>query len=92
MKLKKSSPLVRVIILIVLVYATVTLVHLQGQIAQKKGEAEQLAAQVTQMEQENAMLQQSIDRLSTDEGVIEAARDKLGMVRDGEIIFYDKED
>ena len=90
MKLKKSSLLTKVIVLIVIVYATVTLVRLQSQTSQRRAEAAQIAAQVAELEQENADLQSSIDHLESEEGIIEVARDKLGMVSDGEIIFYDQ--
>ena len=92
MKFKKSSLLVKLVILIVLVYATVTLVSLQTQVSQKKAEAADLAAQAVQLQQENDALQESIDNLETAEGIEDVARSKLGLVKDGEIIFYDNGD
>ena len=92
MKFKKSSLLVKLVILIILVYSTVTLVSLQNQLQDKKAEAAQLTAEAQQLQQDNLDLQERIDNLSTDEGIEEVARNKLGLVRDGEIVFYDNGD
>ena len=92
MKFKKSSLLVKLVILILLVYSTITLVSLQNQLQDKKAEAAQLTAEAQQLQQDNLDLQERIDNLSTDEGIEEVARNKLGLVRDGEIVFYDNGD
>ena len=92
MKFKKSSLLVKLVILILLVYSTVTLVSLQNQLQDKKAEAAQLTTEAQQLQQDNLDLQERIDNLSTDEGIEEVARNKLGLVRDGEIVFYDNGD
>ena len=82
MKFVKSSLLVKLVILILVVYATVTLVSLRKQIT----------GSIIATKQENNRLQDSIDALGTDEGVEAVARDKLGMVDEGDIIFYDVSD
>ena len=92
MKLIKSSLLVKLVILILVVYATVTLVKLQSRISDKKAEAGALASSITTAEQENGRLQDAIDKLDTPEGVENVARDKLDMAAEGEIIFYDVSD
>lgn len=89
MKFKKTSLLVKLVILIVIVYSTFTLVSLQNQLQDKKAEAAQLTEEAQQLQQENLDLQESIDNLSTEEGIEEVARNKLGLVEDGEIVFYD---
>ena len=89
MKFVRSSLLVKLVILILVVYATVTLVSLRKQITEKNAEAATLTSSITSAEQENGRLQESIDALGTDEGVAAAARENLGMVAEGEIIFKD---
>ncbi len=89
MKLIKSSLLVKLVILILVVYATVTLVKIQSRISAKQDEAASLTSSITTAEQENGRLQDAIDKLDTPEGVENAARDKLDLVGEGEIIFYD---
>lgn len=89
MKFKKSSLLVKLVILIVLVYATVTLVSLQNQVTQKKKNPPPCPSRSPSWQQDNNVLQESIDNLQTSAGIEAIARNKLGLVKDGEIVFYD---
>ena len=87
MKFVRSSLLVKLILLIVVVYATVTLVSLRRQITEKQAEAAQLTSSITSAEQENSRLTDAIENIDTDAGVEAVAREKLGMVAEGEIVF-----
>ena len=89
MKFVKSSLLVKLVILILVVYATVTLVRLRSQINEKDAEVKGLTSSIASTQQENDRLQNSIDALDTPEGLEQAARDPLGMVSEGEIVFED---
>ena len=89
MRFKRSSLLTKILILVLVVYATVTLVSLQSQVTEKEAEAQALQSDITAAKQENLRLEQAIDALDTDEGVEDVARQKLGWVADGEIVFYD---
>ena len=89
MKFVKSSLLVKLVILILVVYATVTLVRLRSQLSENEAEAAGLASSVAGTQQENDRLQSSIDALDTPEGLEQVARDQLGMVSEGEIVFED---
>ena len=89
MRFKRSSLLTKILILILVVYATVTLVSLESQVAEKNAEAAALEHSIDAAKQENLRLEQAIDTLDTDEGVVAAARQKLGWVTEGEIVFYD---
>ena len=92
MKFVKSSLLVKLVILIVVVYATVTLMSLRRQITAKQAEAAQLTSSITSAEQENSRLNDAIENIDTDAGVEAVAREKLGMVGEGEIVFQDEGD
>ena len=92
MKFVKSSLLVKLVILIVVVYATVTLMSLRRQITAKQAEAAQLTSSITSAEQENSRLNDAIETIDTDAGVEAVAREKLGMVAEGEIVFEDVSD
>lgn len=92
MKFVKSSLLVKLVILIVVVYATVTLMSLRRQITAKQAEAAQLTSSITSAEQENSRLNDAIENIDTDAGVEAVAREKLGMVAEGEIVFQDVND
>ncbi len=89
MKFVKSSLLVKLVILILVVYATVTLVSLRQQITEKNEQEATLTGSIAAATQENNRIQDAIDALGTDAGVEAVARDKLGMVDEGDIIFYD---
>ena len=89
MKLVKSSLLVKLVILILVVYATVTLVSLRKQITEKNEQEAILNSSIAATQQENNRIKDSIDALGTDAGVEAVARDKLGMVDEGDIVFYD---
>ena len=89
MKLVKSSLRVKLVILILVVYATVTLVSLRKQITEKNEQEAILNSSIAATQQENNRIQDSIDALGTDAGVEAVARDKLGMVDEGDIVFYD---
>ena len=71
MKFTKSSLLVKIVILVLVVYATVTLVRLRSQISEKNTEATELTSSIVSTQQENDRLQEEIDALSTDEGLFE---------------------
>lgn len=86
---KKSSWLVRLIVAIVLVFAMVTLIQLGRQFSEMQHEREELEAEIIQVQQTNAALSEDIEKMDTDEGVKEVAREKLGLVSEGEITFYD---
>ena len=92
MKFVRSSLLVKLILLIVVVYATVTLMSLRRQITEKQAEAAQLTSSITSAEQENSRLTDAIENIDTDAGVEAVAREKLGMVAEGEIVFQDVSD
>lgn len=89
MKFVRSSLLVKLVILIVVVYAVVTLVSLRDQIAEKNAEAAALTSSIDVAQQKNNQLEEAIANADSDEGIMEIAREKLGMVSDGEIVFKD---
>ena len=89
MRFKRSSLLTKILILVLVVYATVTLVSLQGQVTEKEAEAQALQSSIEAAKQENLRLEQAIETLDTDEGVEAVARQKLGLVSKGEIVYYD---
>lgn len=89
MRFTRSSLVTKILVLVLVIYAAVTLVSLQGQLQEKNAEADALAGQVTAIEQENQRLEQAIENLDTDEGVEAVARQKLGLVKKNETVFYD---
>lgn len=87
MKKFKLSLLVKLIVLVVVVYGTFTLVDMSKQLSAQKDEAAALTALIGRTEGENAQLQEDIDALNTERGTQDIARNELGLVAPGEIIF-----
>ena len=89
MKLKKSSIVTRILIVVVVAYALITLVSLHDRIADTKAQVAELEAQVLYAEQERAVVEQDLAELGSDKSVKKIARSRLGMVESGEIVFFD---
>lgn len=89
MKFRRSSLLTKIIVILPLAAATITLVSLQTQLADKEAELSVLEQQATAITQENQRLEDAIAAAGTEEGVMSIAREKLGMVEKNEIVFYD---
>ena len=89
MKFKRSSLMTKIIIVLPAIAAAATLVSLQAQLRERQATAAELEQQVAAASQENRRMEAAIDAVDTDEGVKAIAREKLGMVESGEIIFYD---
>ena len=88
-KFRRSSLLTKVVVLLVVVSATVILVSQRSQIRSNQAQCQELAGQAAELQQENQNLQTGIDGLDSDDSVKKIARDKLGLVGKGEIIFSD---
>lgn len=89
MKFRRSSLLSKLIILALIAYATVTLISLQTQITDTLAASQQLESQIVSLTEQNMQLTDQIAQVNTIEGVTDIARTKLGLVTEGEIVFYD---
>ena len=89
MKLKRSSIFMKIVILAMIVYATISLVSTRGRIAEAEADRVLLQAKVDAALQENAELQYDVEHAEDPETIAEIARTKLGLVKPGEKIFYD---
>ena len=72
-----------------MIYAIAMVMTLQPEIDQLQQQRDELAAQVTDAQQKNLELAEDIERIGTDEAIIEIARERLNLVEDGEIVFID---
>ena len=87
---RKSSLITKLIILAVVIYAVVTIVALQPKIDTLKSESNSLNDEVLALQEANRSLQNDIEAMDTDEGIMKIARARLNLVADGEWIFIDK--
>ena len=61
----------------------------RAQIRENEAQAQALSKKVAQVRQENQDLRTDIEALGSDESVRKIARDMLGLVENGEVIFSD---
>lgn len=87
---RRSSLITKLIILAVVIYAVVTIVALQPKIDTLKSESNSLNDEVLALQEANRSLQNDIEAMDTDEGIMKIARERLNLVADGEWIFIDK--
>lgn len=76
---KRSSTLTKVLVLSAVVLSTVTLLGLRSLTLKEKAQNADILSQVAGQKQENAKLEQNIDSLGTLDGVIQIAKDELGL-------------
>lgn len=92
MQIKRTSLLTKLLIVAVAIYAIVTLVGLQGQINATRTELTEKEKELTVSEQKNDAIDEEIKELGSDRSIERIARQKLGMVYEGEIAFYNIDD
>lgn len=85
--LRKTSPLVKVVILIAIVLSTIALVTLHATIEESRQQYEELRQQAGVLEENNEGLLQRIDGLGSLESIIQIAMEKLGLVMPDTTIF-----
>ena len=76
---KRSSTLTKVLVLFAVVLSTVALLGLRGLILEAEAQNAAVLNQAAQLEEENAELEQKIDSLGTLDGMMQIARDELGL-------------
>ena len=89
MKLKRSSIIMKIVILAMIVYAGISLVNARNRIDAAERDRAALEMKVAAIRQENAELEYDIAHAGDPETIASFARAKLGLVMPGEKIFYD---
>jgi cell division protein FtsL len=92
MKLRKAGPIAKIVIVVLIVYAVVSIISVKSKTAQAEASKEQLQNKVEQVAEANAELQYGIDHSKDDKTIEDIAREKLGLVKPNEVIFYDTGD
>ena len=87
MKLKRSGILTKVIVIILVAYAAITLLRLHDRIDEGIAKQKELEAQADELELENADMQYAIDHSNDDSVKEQIARDELGFVKQGETVY-----
>lgn len=88
-RFQRSSLLTKLMVLLVVVASVVILVSQQSQIRANEAKLNDLTNRAAQLQEENQALQSDIEDLDSDESIKKIAREKLGLVGSGEVIFSD---
>lgn len=89
MKLKRAGMLTKLLLAIVLVASVTTFLNLRVQGKELAGQKAALEQQTARQRQENEALAAAIADKDNPERINQVARERLGYVAPGEIIFYD---
>ena len=89
MKFKKAGIITKLLLTVMVVYALFTIVTVRADIAAAQRDLAALTVQVEDAQRENARLEYEIEHSEDPETIEQIAREKLGLVRPGEKIFYD---
>ena len=92
MKLKRSGILTKLVVLGLLAYILVAYARTQIRIGEAEEQKSTLQAEVRTMSVSNAALEYEIEHCQDPETIEKVAREKLGLVLPGEIVFYDMGD
>ena len=84
---RASGFLTGVLLLVLLLGVGIQLYRMQEQLRTARAEEAALAAQIAQIERENAQLQEDLDNADNPELIEEIARNELGMVMQDEKVF-----
>ena len=84
---RASGFLTGILLLVVLLGVGIQLYRMQEELKTARAEEEALAQEIAQVEKENAQLQEDLDNADNPELIEEIAREDLGMVVQGEMVF-----
>lgn len=86
---KRASLLTKVVVLSLLIVVSISLLDLRSRLASAEDARDALQSQVDEQIQYNAALQDDIDNSGDPDVILEVAKEKLGLVNEDEVIFYD---
>ena len=89
MKTTKASLITKVVIFILIVYLSITLLNLRSRIQTANDHYNDVQSQVVTQNAKNAALEEHIRNSDDKDTVLEIAKEKLGLVEEGEVVFYD---
>ena len=84
---KRSSTLLKCVVLTALIASAVALLTLRGAYLQQLQQQEALRQQAAELEQDNDLLARNISQLGTLQGIRRIATEELGLVDPGTVIF-----
>ena len=89
---RRSSPLLKCVVVATLVLATVALLVIRSAIVQYQDRTEQLRKEAAALEAQNQQLQEDMGQQNTVAGILKIAKEKLGLVDPNAVIFDPTQD
>ena len=89
MKFKRASIITKIVVLILLIYIAITLLSVRSKIQAANASYQALQAQVDEQAAANAALASDIANKDDPDTVLAIAKERMGLLESGEIIFYD---
>lgn len=91
MQFKRTSIWVKLAIVAICVFCIASLITIQTDINKKQAATDALRSKIVSENQTVLQLEEDLDQLGTPESARKLARERLGFVEDGEIVFYDSD-
>lgn len=88
-KTTKAGFITKLVILILIGYLSITLLNVRSQIKEAQGQYEALQTDIIAQTAENAVLEEHLANRDDPQTILDIAKEKLGLVEPGEVIFYD---
>lgn len=85
-RLRKSSPVVKIALIAVLVISIVALLMLRSALQDTRKQTDELRQEAAGLEQSIEKLRQDLDDLGTIEGIVRLAKEKLGLIEPGSVV------
>ncbi|MCL2842424.1 MAG: septum formation initiator family protein [Oscillospiraceae bacterium] len=89
---RKASIFTKLVVLALVVYASVTLIGLHGQLESTRAAQLELQQSVEEQALENAVLEYEVENRNDPEMIERIARARFGLIMPGERIFYGNTD
>ncbi len=88
-KTKRAGLMTKLVVLAILIVVSISLLNLRSRLNSAEAARAQLQAQVDEQTQRNAALEDDIANSDDPDVILEVAKEKLGLVNNEEVIFYD---
>lgn len=89
LKFKRASIITKIVVLILLIYIAITLLSVRSKIQAANGTYQTLQTQVDEQTTKNAALSADIADKDDPNTILAIAKERMGLLESGEIVFYD---
>ena len=89
-KNRKMHIIAGIVAIALILYASVTLISIKAHTQRAQEQKAALEQKIDEVTEENKHLQYQLEHSEGDDTIKDIAREKLGLVEPGEIIFYDE--